>query len=37
MAAAAGFHPVCAWSDPDRLFSLHYLDAAAPDEPSINS
>ena len=27
LAAEAGFQPVETWSDPDRLFSLHYLRA----------
>lgn len=28
MAAAAGFRPVRVWTDANRLFSLHYLNAA---------
>ncbi len=27
LAARAGFKPAAVWTDPDRLFSLHWLQA----------
>jgi L-histidine N-alpha-methyltransferase len=28
LARSAGFVPVKAWTDPDKLFSIHYLETA---------
>lgn len=37
IAAAAGFHAVRAWTDEDRLFSIHYLDATTPQSISAKN
>ena len=29
LARAAGFRPTQVWTDPDQLFSVHYLETAA--------
>ena len=30
LAARAGFHPRAVWTDPDRLFSIHWLESGQP-------